>query len=466
MIGVEANLHLAISGKHYARLKNHLYPGDGNEAVAILLCGRGRGLGRESLLVRDVVAIPYEACRIRTPDRVTWSPEAMVPALTRALNEGLAVVKVHSHPGGYEAFSLIDDESDRELFSSVFGWLGNDDVLASLIMLPNGRLFGRAMHPHGIGRSLAAVRVAGDDFLIWRSSDGVEGVPDHAVRIAQTFGEATYRQLRYMRVGVVGCSGTGSIVIEQLARNCVGHLVIVDPDCVEKRNLNRILNSTLADAQKGIKKTEVMARAILAMGLGTKVTAFASDMLTAETIMALASCDIIFGCVDSIDGRHFLNKLSSYYLIPYIDVGVRIDADGHGGVEHMWAAVHTILPGGSSLLSRKVYSQADLEATMMKRHDPETYTRRLSEGYIRGVRVDQPAVISVNMIAASTAVNELLARLHPYRVAPNGDFALRRISLSDHIAGVDESDAELCAVFDRFVGLGDQKPLLGVMGLA
>lgn len=466
MSEADASLHLAISGKHHTLLKAHLYPGDGNEAVAILLCGRGKGLGRESLLVREVVPIPHGSCSVRTADRVAWSPEAMVPALIRAMNDSLAVVKVHSHPGGYEAFSKTDDESDRDLFQSVFGWLDTDEVLASLIMLPDGRLFGRAMHPYGIGEAIDTIRVASDDFMLWRSSAEAGQVPDHATRIAQTFGEATYRQLRSMRVGVVGCSGTGSVVIEQLARNCVGELVIVDPDSVEKRNLNRILNSTWSDAQEGTQKTEVISRAVSAMSLGSKVMPFANDMLTVETVMALASCDVVFGCVDSVDGRHFLNKLSSYYLIPYIDVGVRIDADGCGGVDQVCAAVHTLQPGGSSLLSRKVYSQADLDVAMMKRHDPVLYAQRLSEGYVRGARVDQPAVISVNMLAASIAVNEFLARVHPYRVAPNSDFAVRRISLSDHIAGVDEQDGEPCSVFSRYVGLGDQQPLLGVMGLS
>ena len=127
---------LKLSGKHYNQLQQHLFPGDGKEAVAILLCGRSHGLGRENLLVRDVVPIPYEACRIRTADRVTWSPRAMVSVLIRAVNEGFAIVKVHSHPGGYEAFSVSDNESDKELFSSIFGWLDTDNAMASLIMLP------------------------------------------------------------------------------------------------------------------------------------------------------------------------------------------------------------------------------------------------------------------------------------------------------------------------------------------
>ncbi|MHA6913574.1 ThiF family adenylyltransferase [Ralstonia pseudosolanacearum] len=462
MTAPQPDLALAIRAQQHAALQAHLFPGDGKEAVAVLLCGRGSGLGRETLVVRDVVPVPYESCRIRTPVRVTWPPEAVVPALTRAMNEGLAVVKVHSHPGGQDEFSVADNESDLNFFSSVSGWLDSDAGMASLVMLPDGRLFGRAVSYQGIGRALQSIRVTGDDFVFWHREQA-EQVPQHAVRIAQMFGEATYRRLRALRVGVVGCSGTGSIVIEQLIRNCVGELVVVDPDHIEDRNLNRILNSTRRDAEQATLKTAVVKRTAEAVGLGSIVTEVPGDILDREVITALASCDVVFGCVDSVDGRHFLNKISSYYLIPYIDVGVRIDADGHGGVEQVCAAVHTILPGGSSLMSRGVYGQDELNAAMMKRYSPDLYAQRLSEGYVRGAKVDQPAVISVNMLAASMAINEFLARIHPYRVSPNSDFAIRRFSLSDPIAGGDEPDGESCRTFGACLGLGDQLPLLGVM---
>jgi hypothetical protein len=97
MMRQDTAITLAISGKHHEKLFQHLFPGDGKEAVAIALCGRSQNR-RHSLLVREVIPIPYEACRVRTPYRVTWTPEAMVPALTLAMKENLAVVKIHSHP--------------------------------------------------------------------------------------------------------------------------------------------------------------------------------------------------------------------------------------------------------------------------------------------------------------------------------------------------------------------------------
>jgi hypothetical protein len=456
---------LAVSGKHHTQLMHHLFPGDGKEAVAIALCGRASSDRRISLLVRDVLPIPYEACRVRTPYRVTWSPNAMIPALTRAMNEHLAVVKIHSHPNGYADFSETDDISDRELFDSIYGWLGTDASQASLIMLPGGKLIGRSIHPEGLGSPLDEIRVAGDEFQFWRSSEKNEDLPEHATRIVQTFGEATYQQLRSLRVGVVGCSGTGSVIVEQSARNCVGELVLVDPDIVELKNLNRILNSTRNDADSGVAKTEVMRRAVGSMCLNTTVQAFNKDIFSPDVVHALSTCDVLFGCVDSIDGRHILNKLATYYLIPYIDMGVRIDADPTGGVQQMCGVIHTLQPGGSSLMSRGLYNSQTLSDALMRRNDPVTYARREDEGYIRGARVDQPAVISLNMQVAATAFNEFLARLHPYRVDANSQFATRRIVLSDPAASVDEPEGESCATFSGNIGLGDQDPPLGMQGL-
>lgn len=458
-------VRVAISGRHHAALKQHLFPGDGSEAVAFALCGRARRENLELLTVREIVPIPYDACRVRTPHRVTWPGEALEPALSRAATENLALIKVHSHPTGYPWFSETDDIAEAQLFPSIFSWLDSEAPLASMIMLPDGKLVGRAVQAYGIGERLECIRLAGDDFVFWHNASGSKAVPKHAIRVAQAFGDETYELLRALRIGVVGCSGTGSIVIEQLARNCVGELILVDPDHVEHKNLNRILNSTKKDAERKTPKPQVLKRAIRLMGLGTKVSAFDGDLMSVATLEALSMCDILFGCMDSIDGRHVLNKLASTYLIPLIDVGVLLEADGIGGIDSIWAAVHTVLPGGSSLLSRRVYSQQDLDAAFLKRSNPDAYEEQRKIGYIKGIRVDQPAVISVNMTASAAAVNELLARLHPYRFKQNSSFAIRRICLSDAEASGDEPDGNVCPVMRRWVGVGDHEPFLGMMGL-
>ncbi len=172
----------------------------------------------------------------------------------------------------------------------------------------------------------------------------------------------------------------------------------------------------------------------------------------------------VFGCMDSIDGRHILNKLSTAYLIPYIDVGVRLDADSKGGIDSIWLAVHTLQPGGSSLKSRRVYDQAGMEAAFLRRTSAE-YERLKKQGYVKNVDVDRPAVISVNMQAASMAVNEFLARIHGYRLKPSSEFAVRKVALHDEENSLVTGDGEPCLEFSRGVGRGDQSPFLGMPAL-
>src|SRR5215217_6422806 len=108
------------------QLREHLFPGDGNEAVAIALCGRRFGGGRHCLTAQMIFPIPYDQCMERTPVRVTWSTETLLPLLAEAGKRGLAVVKIHSHLGGLGEFSEWDDKSDRDLFPSVYGWVDGD----------------------------------------------------------------------------------------------------------------------------------------------------------------------------------------------------------------------------------------------------------------------------------------------------------------------------------------------------
>ena len=54
---------------------------------------------------------------------------------------------------------------------------------------------------------------------------------------------------------------------------------------------------------------------------------------------------------------------------------------------------------GSSLLSRRVYTPEELASEAIYRTQPQEYDTLLRDGYIRGVKVERPAVISVNMLA-------------------------------------------------------------------
>lgn len=458
---------LNISDFHYEQIKRHLYPGDNLEAVAVALCGRLVNDGVHKLLVNEIILIPYSECQ-RTPDFISWKTERITSLLEKASKYDYAIFKIHSHPGGYEHFSSLDDDSDTRLFSSVFGWTDSDHPHGSSIMLPNGRIFGRVFHPDLRTQQINKVSIAGDTIKIWDylATESVD--MEIGKRTVQAFGEGTFSLLSKFKIGVVGCSGTGSPVIEQLVRLGVGQLVLVDPDKVELKNLNRILNSKREDAIQGRFKVDVLEQAISGFDLGTLVTRFSSNIYDdIHCLRKLAECDILFGCVDSVDGRDLINRISTYYIVPYFDLGIKLEADGTGGISKIVGTVNYIQPGKSSLLSRGLYDAEDLKAAGLYRMYPEQFPDLVKNSYIKNLNVNRPAVISVNMMIASYAVNEFLNRIHPYKVDPNHEFAKTTIDLTEGcFINLSEDRLKEDSFLKTKIGLGDRKIFLDLIELS
>ena len=466
---MRAPIRLSLSGDQHERLKSLLFPGDGKEAVALLLCGRRAGDRRERLMVREVQGIPYDDCSVRTGARVTWPPECAAPMLDRAAEEGLSVIKVHSHPSGCAAFSATDDEGDARLLPMIRGWVEADIAHGAAVMLPDGAMFGRVLRSGGALEPIDCIAVAGDDLHFWWADSGGGDLPGFAASRAQVFGAGTIDRMRRLSIAVVGASGTGSPVIEQLQRLSVGELVVVDDDRMEERNVIRVLNSTMRDADEKRPKVDVQADAIDRVGLGTRVIRIQRNLWDPVAVRAVAQCDVLFGCMDSIDGRYLLNVLATYYTLPYFDIGVRLQAapsgPRKGQVREVCGTVHYLRPGRSSLLSRGLFTMRDVAAAGLRRNDPDAHEQQVKAGYIKGAAVQRPAVISVNMFAAALAVNEFLARLHPFREEPNATWAAAGFSLASmELHG--DPDEGICELLAGNVGKGDVKPLLDALELA
>lgn len=454
---------LRFTAQQVAELHAHLFPGDGNEAVALVLCGRLDAGDTHVLCAHKILVIPHDKCHERGPLRVHWPTELGRPIYDEAMRKHMAVLKIHSHPGYYRQFSEVDDQSDLELFGSLHGWTDDGMPHASAVMLPNKEMFARVVTADLRFSPMDRILVAGDNISFFECDLPHRTVAAKdlriALRTAQAFGEKTVGLLNSLRVGVVGCSGTGSWVIEQLARLGVGELILVDPDVVEHKNLNRIVNSTLDDAQNKTPKVYALKSAIETMGTCTQVTPRQEDLFNVAVLRELATCDILFGCMDTVDGRDLLNRLATFYTIPYFDLGVRLDADGQGSVDVACGSVHYLLPGGSSLLSRGTYTPESLRAATLRRTNPEQFKSELAEGYIKGVKVESPAVISVNGLCATLAINNLLARLHPFRIESNSEIRHQWFDLVNGIFGSGNGEGP-CRVLQRYAGRGDIEPFL------
>lgn len=453
---------LRLTSTQYQQLRKHLLF-DERESVALIICSRRRGAHTHAFVGRRVVLIPHDACK-RSDDAVTWPTEYVDELLKDAHAMKGAIVKIHSHPRGLRAFSYTDDVSDREVLGSIAQLVDPKLPQASAIMMPTGEILARRVTADELGPDLWHVSVVGDDLHYWHPETPY--FPDPAtMRHAQVFGQGTTDLLGRLSAAVVGCSGTGSIVVEQLSRLGIGRLVLVDPDRIELKNLNRIVNAFRDDADNNRLKVEVLAAAVRRVGLVREVLALPMNLATPEAIRSVAECDVVFGCMDTTEGRHLLNRLSTFYNLPYFDVGIRIDADGRGGIAGLYGAVHYVQPGRSSLLTRGVYDLGQVASEAMRRTSPALYARQLDEGYIRGVLEERPAVISVNTFFAAQAVNEFLARIHPFRNDSNASYATTAANLCDSQI-VSEPEGEECRLFSPLVGLGDTEPLLGMPTLS
>jgi len=458
------NYSITFTLSQFNILKDHLYPSDNKEAIAFALCGRRAGVDRHRLLVQEIIPVPYELCS-RTAIQLKWSTALLPKMLENAANCDLSILKIHSHPNDVDNFSAIDDISDHTLFESVYGWTGEDHRHASAILFQNDQFIGRIIHPDGRFQAVNAFQIVGDNVSIQNTDNCLRAIRPAGKRVAQTFGAGTYDKLEKMKIAVVGCSGTGGPVVEMLARNCVGELVLVDPDIVEEKNLNRIPNAFLADAQNKEFKVTVLKKAILEMGTGTDVLAIPKNIIDPQAILAVAECDYIFGCMDGIEGRHILNRLATFYSIPYLDLGVKLIADGKGGIKDICGTVHYLQPGGSSLMSRKLYTPEQLRAESLKRTDEKYYKKLVKEKYIVGGNEESPAVMPVNMHVATFAANDFLARIHPFRSDSNSDFSIQRFSLANSIYH-HEASTEPCQALKKYVGYGDVTPLLDMPNLS
>jgi len=459
---------LSMTGAQHDHLRRFLFPGDDHEAVAVMLCSRRDGDRRQRLLVRDILEIPYDVCTVRTPVRVTWPTEIIELLLDEAEEQQLSVVKIHSHPGGYRSFSPTDDESDRLLLPMIRASVEADIPHGSAVMLPSGEVFGRVLLEDGFA-SIDCVNVVGDELRFWYADAGRAVIPDFAASHAQIFDQGTIERLQRLSVAVVGCSGTGSPLIEQLVRLGVGEIVLVDGDHIEERNINRIINSTMEDAAKKRPKVDVIGDAIDRMGLGTKVVRVAKNLWSPDVVREVAQCDVVFGCMDTVDGRYLLNRLAAFYILPYFDIGVRLiavrDGEEKGRIREVCGTVNYLQPDRSSLLTRGLFTLEEVAAAGLRRTDPKAHAQQLEDGYITGAVGSRPAVISVNMFAASLAMNEFLARVHPFREYPNFEYGSVTFSLTS-VELIYDPEEGYCELLGRYVGRGDMTPLLRLPELA
>jgi molybdopterin/thiamine biosynthesis adenylyltransferase len=197
------------------------------------------------------------------------------------------------------------------------------------------------------------------------------------------------------RVAVVGLGGGGSHVAQQLGHLGVGEFVLIDPDVVENTNLNRLVGATQQDVAKSASKAAVAGRVILGVNPGARISIEAVRWQLCA--IAMRSCDVIFGCVDSIAGREQLETAARRYLTPYIDIGMDVHRMEEGF--SIGGQVALSMPGSPCLRCMGIIDDRALEL----------------EAQAYGAAGGQPQVIWPNGLLASLAVGFFVQLFTPWR---------------------------------------------------
>ena len=452
---------LSITTSDHADLQRHLFPGDGLEAAAILICGRA-GAKHERLCVHRVIDVAYNDCPTRTPVQLVWPGEYLETAIDAADKIGGSIILIHSHPGGLFDFSHIDDASDASAIPALRHGSADEAIKhGSAIMVPGGAIKARLYNAQGSFEPVKRIYSIGND---------IKAINEPVTTNPLPFSSQMTGALGQLTACVVGASGTGSIVIENLCRRGIGKIILIDFDVMKHKNLNRILNSTIADAETERYKTAMLKEAIATYRTDIEIISIEAPIESEEAIIAASGGDVIFSCVDTMEARHYCELMSRAFVAPLIDVGVTIptrqSASQDVRIADVCGRIDYVHPDGPSLTDRGVITPEGLYAEYLSRVDPDALAQQQKEGYLKGFAEEAPSVLTLNMIGAALAVEEWMARVFPYRHDANAEHNRLFFSLAGREFEYDLAACQGRSEPDALRGRGLFYPLLGLVHAA
>ena len=141
------------------------------------------------------------------------------------------------------------------------------------------------------------------------------------------------KQLKALRVIVIGLGGLGGGVCEILARVGIGHLTLIDGDSFEPSNLNRQLLSQ--EDLMGVPKAMAAKKRVNAINCEVNVESFIEYLDESNMYDRIKNGDLVVDCLDAIDVRFILQNAASKASIPIVS----------GAIAGMTGQVTTIYPG-------------------------------------------------------------------------------------------------------------------------
>jgi adenylyltransferase/sulfurtransferase len=145
--------------------------------------------------------------------------------------------------------------------------------------------------------------------------------------------------------------GLGSISAYYLTAAGVGHLKIVDGDCVALENLNRQILHSASDI--GRPKVDSAVEKLYELNADCRIEAILETIDATNAVSLANGCDLIIDATDNLATRHVLNRASLEKQIPFIFGGI----DGWNGM------AGTFIPGRTGCFACIFPQQQDPQKT-------------------------------------------------------------------------------------------------------
>ena len=431
------------------------------ETGCLLLVAVNPNEQNPSLVVNEILKPGAGDITETATDGLVFSASYLRRALFEVRQRGLAgILTLHTHPLAEDVvrFSEYDDYQDPFLMGNLYD-LQPDGIFGSLVLGRNciaGRLWpSSSTEPAALDRLI----VVGERIQVF----ALFGDPLPTAQPTELFdralaltGAGALAFLSKMRIGVIGTGGTGSLMIELLARAGAGEIVAFDFDVCEESNLNRVLHLRRSDVADRRLKADRLAEVVADSGLPTSlIVAPGGDIRNADVATTLAGCDFLVGCVDRDWPRLILCELAYQYLIPLIDLGTEIGV-AEANIQSLDSRVSFVGPGRPCLLCSGVVS---LDRIRVEGYGTEEQERVLNMGYSTDVRLNAPAVMDLNMRAASMAMLIIRHLLQPFLATPLAH-AYRETVTSFHVRSLRFTPRAECAICGTTrLGTGCAHPL-------
>ena len=162
-------------------------------------------------------------------------------------------------------------------------------------------------------------------------------IPVRYLRNIGTIGIEGQLKLLRSTVVVCGAGGLGGTIIELLARQGIGHLVIIDNDTFTENNLNRQIMATESDLNKS--KVKIAAARVKKINSAVKVCAINKTIDSRNIKIIITNANVVLDGLDNMKTRQIVARTCDEFRIPFV----------HGAIAGFSGQLMTIFPGDKGL---------------------------------------------------------------------------------------------------------------------